>query len=601
MPICYASRSLTECERKYSQTEKEALALVWACERSHAYIYRMRFNLVTDHKLLEVINGPRSKPTARIVYAEGQSNIADPLSRLLRRNKATSYEHGAEEYVRFAAISATPAALTTREVEEASAVDEELMALREAVKTGRFEKCKAYSPAAGELCVIGQLVLKCTLIVLPSKLRSQAIALAHEGHLGIVGTKQNLRSKVWWPCMDKAAEKFCKSCYGCQLVARPDPPEPLRSTTLPEGPWQDRAIDLLGPLPSGHSILVVVDYYSRYYEYAIMTSTTTVKVIDNLEENFSRHCLPTTIKSDNGPQFRSEEFQEYCKQNGIVHLKTTPNWPQANGEVERQNSSLMKRIGIAQAERLVWKKELRRYVTKYRGIDNATTGKSPVELWFNRKIKGKLPELHADYRPDLEIRDRDAEVKAKTKAYADKFMNERPPDVQVGDQVLVRQEKKDKFSTPFNPSPFQVVSKTGNSVVVESQGGTQYSRNTFHVKKFMSETPMSAIKAPSAVPGESAVGDTSTVPTTISSQATYELSPVAPATPSSIPLTRFTPLTRASVKNENKAVPLQKDVVVDQATVPSTPARPRYGRPQRQRTLSQKYKDFVMEWWTSHL
>ena len=259
VPICYASRSLTECERRYSQTEKEALALVWACERYHAYIYGMRFDLVTDHKPLEVIYGPRSKPSARIerwvirlqpydfrvVYAPGQSNVADPLSRLLSQNKATDHQHGAEEYVRFAAVSATPAALTTREVEEASAVDEELKTLREAIKTGRFEKCKAYAPAAGELCVIGQLVLRGTRIVLPSKLRPQAISLAHEGHLGIVGTKQNLRSKVWWPSMDKAAEKFCKSYYGCQLVARPNPPEPLTSTTLPEGPWQDLAVDLL--------------------------------------------------------------------------------------------------------------------------------------------------------------------------------------------------------------------------------------------------------------------------------------------------------------------------------------------------------------------
>lgn len=65
------------------------------------------------------------------------------------------------------AVNATPEAFTTREVEEASAVDKELIALREAIKTGRFEKCKAYAPAAGELCVTGQLVPRGTRIALP--------------------------------------------------------------------------------------------------------------------------------------------------------------------------------------------------------------------------------------------------------------------------------------------------------------------------------------------------------------------------------------------------------------------------------------------------
>ena len=111
-----------------------------------------------------------------------------------------------------------------------------------------------------------------------------------------------------------------------------------------------------------------------------MTSTTAMKVIDKLEEIFSRNSLPITNKSNNGPQFISGEFQEHCVQNGIVHLKTTPKWLQANGEVERQNASLMKRICIAQAEGVIWKKELRRYVTEYRSIYHTTTGRSPAEL-----------------------------------------------------------------------------------------------------------------------------------------------------------------------------------------------------------------------------
>lgn len=57
----YASRSLTDTERSYSQTEKEALSLVWACERFHAWIYAAEFMLLTDHTPLETIFSPKSK------------------------------------------------------------------------------------------------------------------------------------------------------------------------------------------------------------------------------------------------------------------------------------------------------------------------------------------------------------------------------------------------------------------------------------------------------------------------------------------------------------------------------------------------------------
>ena len=133
--------------------------------------------------------------------------------------------------------------------------------------------------------------------------------------------------------------------------------------------------------------------------------------------------------------------------------------------------------------------------------------------------------MHTDCRLEVETRDRDAEMEAKTKEYADNAANAKPSDITVGDQVLVRQERKDKPSTPFNPTPYRVVSKTDNSVTVEAPGETQYSRNTSHVKRFVVDDPVSTPGTPSA--GRDGV----VIPTTVTSQALSELTPAAPATP----------------------------------------------------------------------
>ena len=96
-----------------------------------------------------------------------------------------------------------------------------------------------------------------------------------------------------------------------------------------------------------------------------MRTTTSEKVIECLEKIFTTHGLPLSLRSDNGPQVRSEVFEQYLEDNGIEHRKTAPLWPQANGE-ERQNKALLKRMKIVQAEGKEWKKEIRKYLVAYR-------------------------------------------------------------------------------------------------------------------------------------------------------------------------------------------------------------------------------------------
>ena len=104
--------------------------------------------------------------------------------------------------------------------------------------------------------------------------------------------KNRLRTKVWWPKIDHDAAHVCKSCHRCQVVGDVCAPEPMQRVEPPSGPWQDIAIDVLGPLPSGENLLVVVDYYSRFSEVVIMHSTTFRKMIEALTPIFTRYGYP---------------------------------------------------------------------------------------------------------------------------------------------------------------------------------------------------------------------------------------------------------------------------------------------------------------------
>ena len=573
-PVYYASRKLTDTESRYSQFEREALGVYWACKRFYLYLIGIEFEILTDHKPLVSVLGAKSKPpSARIerwllqlqqysytiTHIPGKANRADILSRTPVPDDATTRYVTedcvrTDDYVYSVALGAIPAALVPSDVEKASAEDETLQIVRECIESGDWKRLTGtiYMAVKDELWIIGQIVMRGNRIILPEKLWEHTVKLAHEGHQGIVRTKSRLREKVWWPNIDKQVESFIKACYPCQLVARQPRPEPMISTQLPEGPWVDIAIDLL-EIPGGNHLLVVIDYFSRWPEVISVPKTDAHNIIKSMESIFQTHGLPESVRSDNGQPFASAEFGKFLSDLGIVHHKGVPYWPQSNGEVERFNGTVLKIIRIAGIEKKNWKSEMCNFLFHYRTTPHSVTGISPGELLMGRKLRDKLPKvtiasekLSEGERRNL-ILERDAARKQKQKEYADKHRLAHTSDIHEGDTVLVKQlHKTNKLTPNFEPVPSQVIRKDGNAVIVQSPGGPMRMRNSAHVKKFI----------PTAV--TTGVGDiTEAVQPTVSTPTRVEPQEAVPTTASP----EVVPVTAPRPGRERNAPAWMKDFV----------------------------------------
>ena len=152
-------------------------------------------------------------------------------------------------------------------------------------------------------------------------------------------------------------------------------------------------IFLFVPFPTGESVLAVIDGYSRYPEIKIIKKTTSSKIISGLEEIFSRQGYPYTLKTDNGTNFTSDEFENYCTVNGIKHLKSQPYWPRGNAEVDIVNRTMFKAIRTAQAEGRDWKIAPIQFLRDYRSFPHSTKNESPAKLLFNRELRTKMPQI----------------------------------------------------------------------------------------------------------------------------------------------------------------------------------------------------------------
>ncbi|XP_065094766.1 uncharacterized protein K02A2.6-like [Ochlerotatus camptorhynchus] len=296
--------------------------------------------------------------------------------------------------------------------------------------------------------------------------------------------KRRLRASVWWPGIDKDVEQRCKKCIECLAVGTGSNPEPLQIRAMPSKPWSHLSADFLGPLPSGRFLFVLVDYYSRYCVVEIMSTTTSAAVIQRLERIFTRLGLPDVLTTDNAANFCSQEFKDFCVDNGIKLAHTTPYWPAANGEVERQNRSILKVLKIGQMKGETLERCLQEYLYMYTVTPHSVTGVSPAELMFGRRFRDKFPQISEDPILEDEIKDRDLMHKYQAKLYRDKRVNAQESNIGIGDQVLMKQQHRmNKLAPNFHPEPAVVIDRNGSNVIVQTEKGEIYRRNSSHLKR----------------------------------------------------------------------------------------------------------------------
>ena len=319
--------------------------------------------------------------------------------------------------------------------------------------------------------------------------------LAHEGHIGIVKCKDRLRGKVWWPNIDQDVSDLIAKCHSCQTTSLSKQPAPMKIIPMPALPWSSVAVDLCGPFPTGETLLVLVDYYSRFPFVEIIKNTTSKTIIAKLFEIFSVHGLPETLTSDNGGQFTSDEFELFLKINGIHHNKTTPLWPQANGQVERINRVIKKAIQAAVNDGLNWRNELNTFLLSYRNTPHCTTGETPSFLLFSRNIRDKLPSIphEINNRRHQEAVSKNNVNKEKMKQYCDLKRRAKNDDINVDDVVLLKHTgMKDKLTSTWSTYPCEVIKVNGTAVVVKRRrDGKIFTRNISMVKKYIQDSDSS--------------------------------------------------------------------------------------------------------------
>lgn len=244
--------------------------------------------------------------------------------------------------------------------------------------------------------------------MIPPSMRGHVLDQLYCSHQGVTKCREKAKHAVWWPGISSQIEAFVSNCTTCAR-ARRNQAEPLIYTPFPIYPWQKVAMDLFDW--KGRSYLLVIDYYSRFVEIALLTSTSSPSMVNRIKSIFARYGIPETVMSDNGPQFVST-FKRFAKEYKFIRVTSSPRFPQANGEAERAVQTIKSLSEKNDDPHMA--------LLSYRSTP-LHNGYSPAELLMGRKLRTTVPVIPDQLKPKLPdiAALKDIEQRAKNKIKQD--------------------------------------------------------------------------------------------------------------------------------------------------------------------------------------
>lgn len=496
LSVAYASRALTDTERKYAQIEKEALAICFGCHKFHQYIFGKSVTIESDHKPLEsIFCKPINTCPARIqrmklnvqkydikiTYKPGKELLlADALSRAYLKESSPNLEEELEDQICLLETSLPLSINMKKEFIEETGKDDELQLLIKFINQGwphdknkLPEAIKGYHTYSNELSVSKGLVFKGERLIIPKSLRKLVLEKIHYAHLGIEKCKIRARESVYWPQMNKQIEDVVSNCVACNKFRKIKNKEPMILRDVPEGPWQTLGLDLF--MFKGSEYLLVIDYFSKYVEVAKLTSTDSRTIVAILKSLFARFGIPNIIFSDNGPQLDCEEMKKFAKEWNFKHQTSSPYYPQSNGMAERH---------IQTIEDIFHKTEVdgrdpALALLEYRNTPIDRKICSPNELIFGRKIKGIMPvETNKNITTDYNVTKHLLEHKQNVQKHYYDYNAKLTKPVNKNDQVYVRI----KPNKPLEPAKvIEQCDRPRSYRVTLNSNGKTYERNKKHM------------------------------------------------------------------------------------------------------------------------